>query len=230
MKKLNFLLLFLPLISFGQYFDVEDFKNLIDLRSVESLMYTKGLRNIEVEKQFQYLEHTKCNCSVFSSTKNRNDDCDWCCLAVGEIITKGYELQKVPFTNYEIRHKQISKFANNYNSEKKSATLFVNTNYVRENKNTNCKNEFYGDWKKTIYIDFQLNDKDEGEYLKKSIVENAEYIKTIQIGESIYVKYVYQDKKRERSIYFDIVEYDNYIFLDIKILDYDLWSVMKYNQ
>jgi hypothetical protein len=220
--QLLFLLL-IPFYSFGQYFSVDDFKNLIDLRSTESLMYKKGLRSIEVKKKFIYTEMTKCE-------SPKNVDCFWGCRSIGEILRKDYKLQKVPFTNYEILHKQISKFANNYNSQKKTATLFVDIAYSRTKKNTNCKNEFLYDWEKYISISFQFNDKEEGNYFKNSIIQNTEYVKTAQLGESIYVRYVYQDKNRKRSIFFDIWEYDNYISIDVNVWDYDIWSVMKDSQ
>tara|TARA_Y100001970_G_C14229697_1_gene857836 strand:- start:941 stop:1603 length:663 start_codon:yes stop_codon:yes gene_type:complete len=217
MKKLILVLLFVPLISFGQNFTFYELIELFDLRSSESLMYKKGLRNIKVSKMYTYKEITRtADCELDPDGKL----CDWRCRTVDEVIRSEYEKSSIDFKNYIFIKSQRSKFADGYNSETKTAYSFIDIFYSEESDNGNCNNSFtFGSPPiYTLSIDIQFNDKSDFEYLKKSILENAEYQKTVDLYNTVpEAKFLFLDKKRDRNIFFSLSEYDDSGIIEMNV-------------
>ena len=216
MKKLILILLFVPVASFGQAFTINQLTELFDLRSAESLMYKKGLRNIEVSKNYTYQKiFRSANCELDPEKKL----CEWRCINMDKVISSEYEKSSIDFKNYEFRKTQRSNFADNYNSEAKTASSFIDISYQEKSNNGNCNNTF----KKpsyTLNINIQFNNKSDFEYLKQSILEKAEYDKTMSYTSVPEARFFFLDEKRDRNIYFRIREKDNSGHIDTQIYSY----------
>ena len=204
-------LLFSSLFAEGQILNYQEIVRLQNLKSTEDLLYKMGLRNIGRKKRFHYVEMKRCDTIQV--------DCEWGCFQILGAIDSDYEKNNILFKNYEIQQFTDSKFAQNYNSTTKKATMFVEITEKKESSNFNCNNLF-GDWDEQIWIRIQFNDKSDFNYLLSQITQNTTYFDTVSdfSGENTAVyrlilgtKYIKgYNKHFNTGIEFRINEYDFY--------------------
>ena len=232
MRKLLFFLFFIPLISFGQNFQINDFIDLDEnaengkkiIKNAEAIMIRSGLRMIKKYAHYDYyiLE----NCNVGNKDRGTgfvDDGFSWQCASShpykdksGNTNSFNYR-QSIPHTNYREKENITSKFVKNYDSLNKKASTWVNLNYYKKIENKD----------QGFTIDFQFSNKSEFEFLKRGILDVAEYDYTPErfYGDYPPMNYIY--KKNGRTIRFTLIEGDdvaeiiiNYSCSNCTALDY----------
>tara|TARA_B100000927_G_scaffold199236_1_gene161143 strand:+ start:1818 stop:2399 length:582 start_codon:yes stop_codon:yes gene_type:complete len=107
MKKLLLILLCVPMIGFGQNISFSELIQIKDVKTFEKIMYEKGMRYIESNKNYSYWPFTLSGDTMHMQTKKR-----------GKTEFKSSD-------EFYIKEKELnSKFGMNYNSKTKSASLF----------------------------------------------------------------------------------------------------------
>jgi hypothetical protein len=201
---------FLPLIMFGQEFDFSEIIELNNLRSSESLMYKKELRNISSKDKYYYEAYKHCDDS--------NISCDWDCRQpiIGSYVSSNFQRNDIKFEYYSERKETRSQFVRNYNSKTKKATTFIDIVRRIESDNLNCIKTFKTN-SEDIVIGFQFNNKEDFYYLKNEIITNSEFSHTNSYASPTEAIYRYKqetkiinDQKKEYGIYFTISEGDTF--------------------
>ena len=228
MKKLFIFLLFVPLYSVGQNFSIYELANLVHIKDAEFLMYKKGSRSIEANKYYSYEPISR---SESCESDPYNKQCDWKCITghgynyVSDgkggkklnMITSKSPKSDIEYEYYQKKLTQTSKFASDYNSLNKTAKTFIDIKYVEKTDNGNC-NKIFSKPSYRLIIDIQFNYKSEFEYLKNSIVDNAEYDETKIIRNPLnnsplgspVASFHFFNKKNNRKMIFKVEETDNY--------------------
>tara|TARA_B100000780_G_scaffold111216_1_gene77823 strand:- start:1094 stop:1600 length:507 start_codon:yes stop_codon:yes gene_type:complete len=168
-------------------------------------MYKKGLRNIDTSKKVEYREWT--NCKLIN-----NDDpeiCDSYC------DTLSFPISKEKYNNIRNSYKEEfkwSEFGVNYNSSSEKATTFVTVFSETIFSYIQCKKKIV-EFKGSLNIKFQFNDKSDFELLKKDALSKAEYVETL----SYFSKFRFYDKISDRDIVILIHEEDDFGVIDIQL-------------
>lgn len=212
MKKLLTIITmsFLPLIIFGQEFNFSEIIELNNLRSAESLMYKKELRNIRSKDKYYYEEYKHCD--------DKSISCDWDCRQpiIGSYISSDFKRNNITYKYYSERKETRSQFVKNFNSKTKKATTFVDVVRRIESDNLNCIETFKTN-SEDLGIRFQFNLKEDFYYLKNEIIANSEYSHTNSYTsptEAIYrfkqESKMINDQEKEYGVYFTISEGDTF--------------------
>jgi hypothetical protein len=222
MRKFLFLLVFIPLVSFGQNFQISDFMDLDEnaengkkiIKNLEALMIRNDLRMLEKTQYYDYYILKNCNVgNKDRGTEFVDDGFSWQCTSshpykdkFGNTNSFNYR-QYPPQTNYREEELIISEFAKNYNSLNETAEKWVELRYYKKIQNNNYKNKFEID-KQSFKINFQFSNKSGFDFLKRGILDVAEYDYTLPplYGGAPTVNYIY--KKNGRTIQFTIREKD----------------------
>ena len=133
------------------------------------------------------------------------------------MITSKSPKSDIEYEYYQKKLTQTSKFASDYNSLNKTAKTFIDIKYVEKTDNGNC-NKIFSKPSYRLIIDIQFNYKSEFEYLKNSIVDNAEYDETKIIRNPLdnsplgspVASFHFFNKKNNRKMIFKVEETDNY--------------------
>ena len=166
MKKLFIFLLFVPLHSVGQNFTIYELANLVNLKDAEFLMYKKGSRIIEANKNYEYVPIRK---SKDCKSDPSNKECEWKCITVpydyisdekGGLkqnwINSKSPKSDIKYEYYQKKLTQTSRFAGDYNSLNKTAKTFIDIKYEEKTDNGNCNKTFSKQHYRLI-IDIQFN-------------------------------------------------------------------------
>ena len=205
MKSLFVFLLLVPLLTFGQEFPFSDLVRLNNLKSIESFMYKKGLRNIDTSKKVEYREWT--NCKLIDNDDPEN--CESYCNRLS------FPISKEKYNNIRNSYKaefKWSEFGVNYNSSSENATTFVTVFSETIFSYIQCKKKIV-ESKGRLNIRFQFNDKSDFELLKTDALSKAEYVETL----SYFSKFRFYDKISDRDIVILIEEEDDYGVIDIQL-------------
>ena len=194
MKILTTLVFLLPsLFSFGQI----TFQEVLSLenksyKEIQAFML-RDYTIINDSKEYKYLPIKECNPPEFNE-----DSFTWKCIVLEglDAIESKYPLQEVVFKkssnkNYEVREYSESTFAENYNSETKKATTFLEIGESKYWNNANCQNEFRDNNNETITIKIQLFDPELWKDFKRSVATIATFQSTWRPFEDqpIYLRY-----------------------------------------
>ena len=138
----------------------------------------------------------------------KEDSCTWASVGMRPPIYSDTELsikdlefeihgKKYKSNNIEITRKISYNFGENYNRTSKTASKFVEINFVEEINNANCKNIFHDEnLRISKSIEIQFNDKNEWVNFKNDIIKIGEYITVLKLSDEIPLKVLYDIEYR----------------------------------
>ena len=227
MKIILTTLFLFPFLFFSQNFSISDFLSLDEnadngkriIKDAERIMHsTNGLRMIDKYSHYDY--YVLKNCNVGNIGKINDDGYNWQCTNINNYRDKNGNMnsflfkQSIPHTNYRENEYIISEFAKNYNKTTERASTFVDIKYYKQIENNNYKNIF--EIKEQYFkISFQFLNKSEFYYLKRGILDIADYDNTPSSYYGDYPPVIYIFKNNERIISFTITEGDDIGEIDI---------------
>jgi len=139
------ILLSLPSLTYSQitFFEVLSLEKK-SFKEIQAFMLEE-YTIIDDSQEYYYVPLKKCNPPKFAE-----DSCQWICSVPNDLdaLRSKYPLVVVEFKkssnkNYEVKKTLKSTFAENYNSNNKKATTFINILEITRKMNNNCKNEFF---------------------------------------------------------------------------------------
>ena len=223
MKIILITLFLFPFFFFSQNFSIYDFLSLDEnadngkriIKDAERIMHsTNGLRMIDKYSHYDYYVLKNCNvgeliggyyweCTSQSIYRDKNGN-------TNSFLLK----QLIPHTNYRENEYIGSEFVRNYDKTTETASTFVNISYYKAIQNDNYKNIF-GIKEQSLKISFQFSNKSEFYYLRRGILDIADYDYTPSAYYGDYPPVNYIFKNNERIIRFTITEGDDIGEIDI---------------
>ena len=158
-------------ITFPQILSLED----KPYKDIQGFFYNDHSIISQTTNYF-YTPHKECN-----PPKYREDGCEWKCFnGVFGSFDSNYRTTQPNFSDTSIKNYTESivhktNYGENYNSETKTATTFIEISDGEVWGNTNCKNEFKFIRKSNINFYIQFNDFNHWNNFKKSVLKNSQF-------------------------------------------------------
>jgi hypothetical protein len=176
-------------ITFEQLISLEN-KTFTEIQAFFSKEYTI----IDDLKEYTYTPIKECNPPEFEE-----DNCDWKCAEINYLkaIKSKYQIDNIPFKNYEIWLNLNSLFAENYDFKTKKAKTFIEVSERKSWSNDNCKNDFnVGGVSIPLNIKIQFTNFEDWKIFKKSVAENANFQETYRFSDNSPIELRYGIRRR----------------------------------